>query len=253
MQKQTGSMNESQGWSAGAATNLATWLWPLALLSLWTCPSSAHARHAASAFPAMASVARYMMAPAAEIALARSAAPASVSDKAEVLVLGAHGYKTAVKGTNGFVCYVGRSWENDIDDANFWDPKQHAPECDNAAAARSMLPYYLQRTRWVLSGVSRADMLKRTKSGIAEKRITAPEIGAMCFMLSKEGYLSGASGPWHPHVMLYGPPGPGSEWGADLPGSPVLSHRSDLMPVTIYFVPVRKWSNGTLAQYGAHP
>ncbi|MGH8233667.1 MAG: hypothetical protein ACREPU_05650 [Rhodanobacteraceae bacterium] len=253
MKKWTGSMNVSQRWFAGATTRLAKWLWPLALLGLWTCPSSAHALHAASAFPAMAPVARYMMAPAAEIALARSAAPASVSDKAEVLVLGAHGYKTAVKGTNGFVCYVGRSWENDIDDANFWDPKQRAPECDNAVAARSVLPYYLQRTRWVLAGVSRTGMVERTKTGIAAKQIMAPEIGAMCFMLSKEGYLSGAKGPWHPHVMFYGPPGPGSEWGADLPGSPVLSHRSDLMPVTIYFVPVRKWSNGTLAQYRAHP
>ncbi|MGH9446152.1 MAG: hypothetical protein ACRD3O_10535, partial [Terriglobia bacterium] len=205
MQKQTGSMNESQGWTAGAATHLATWLWPLALLVLWICPPLAHAQHAASAFPAMAPVARYMMDAAAEIALARSAAPASVSDKAEVLVLDAHGYKTAVKGENGFVCYVGRSWENDIDDVNFWDPKQRAPECDNAAAARSVLPYYLQRTRWVLSGVSRADMLKRTKAEIAAKQIKAPEIGAMCFMLSKEGYLSGAKGPGHPHVMFYGP------------------------------------------------
>ena len=253
MQKQTGLMNERRDGFGAAATHLATRLWPLALLVLGTCPSPARAEHAASAFPAMAPVARYMMDPAAEIALARSAAPASVADKAEVLVLGAHGYKTAVKGTNGFVCYVGRSWENDIDDANFWDPKQRAPECDNAASARSVLPYYLQRTRWVLTGVSRADMLARTKAGIAAKQITAPAIGAMCFMLSKQGYLSGAKGPWHPHVMFYAPPGPGSEWGADLPGSPVFSHRSDLMPVTIYFVPVRKWSNGTLAQYAAHP
>ncbi len=47
---------------------------------------------------------------AAEIALARSAAPAAVSDGAEVLVLGRDGYTTAVKGDNGFVCLVERSW-----------------------------------------------------------------------------------------------------------------------------------------------
>ncbi|MGA9854404.1 MAG: hypothetical protein WBR29_03900 [Gammaproteobacteria bacterium] len=203
------------------------------------------------AYPAMVPVAHYMMDQSAEIALARSAAPASVSDKARVLVLGAHGYKTAVKGTNGFVCYVGRSWENDIDNANFWNPKQRAPECDNAAAARSVLRYYLQRTQWVLSGISRAEMLKRTKAEIAARQITAPEAGAMCFMLSKDGYLAGAGGPWYPHVMFYAPPGPGSEWGADLPGSPVLSAPSDLMPVTIYFVPVRKWSDGSLYPYPA--
>ncbi|MGA9852831.1 MAG: hypothetical protein WBR15_07870 [Gammaproteobacteria bacterium] len=203
--------------------------------------------------PAMAPVADYMMNQAAEIALARSAAPASVSDKAEILVLAARGYKTAVKGTNGFVCYVGRSWENDLNNADLWGPKDRSPECDNAAAARSVLPYYLQRTQWALSGVSRAEMIQRTKAEIAAGKITAPQAGAICFMLSKNGYLNAsAGGPWHPHVMFYAHPGPGSDWGADLPGSPVLSHRSYLMPYTIYFVPVRKWSDGTLAEYAVH-
>ncbi len=199
----------------------------------------------------MAPVAHYMMDQAAEIALARTAAPAPVSDKAEILVLGAHGYKTAVKGTNGFVCYVGRSWENDIDNSEFWNPRQRAPECVNKAAARSVLPSYLQRTQWVLSGVSRAAMIHRTKAEIAARQITAPEVGAMCFMLSKDGYIASAGGPWHPHVMFWAPRGPGSEWGADLKGSPVLSSSSDLMPFTIYFVLVRKWSDGTLAKYAA--
>jgi hypothetical protein len=252
MRKQIRSMNQSRGWFAGGAVHLAKRLWPLALPVLWANPSYADAAPEASAYPAMFPVAQYMMDQAAEIALARTAAPASVSDKAEILVLGAHGYQTAIKGTNGFVCYVGRSWENDIDNAQFWNPKQRAPECDNAAAARSVLRYYLQRTRWVLSGVSRAEMLKRTKVEIAARQITAPQAGAMCFMLSKDGYLAAAGGPWHPHVMFYGRPGPGSEWGADLPGSPVFSAPSDLMPVTIYFVPVRKWSDGTLAEYGVH-
>jgi hypothetical protein len=226
---------------------------PLLVLALAVSViSPARANSNKDPYPAMAPVAHYMMEQAAEIALARSAAPASVADKAEVLVLGTHGYETAVKGTNGFVCYVGRSWENDIDNANFWNPKQRAPECDNAAAARSVLPYYLQRTQWVLSGVSKAEMLKRTKAEIAAGQIMAPEIGAMCFMLSKDGYLAGAGGPWHPHVMFWGLPGPGSRWGADLPGSPIFSAPSDLMPYTIYFVPVRKWSDGTLAEYADH-
>jgi hypothetical protein len=41
-----------------------------------------------------------------EIALARSAAPSSISADAQVLVLGRHGYETAVEGKNGFVCFV---------------------------------------------------------------------------------------------------------------------------------------------------
>jgi hypothetical protein len=215
--------------------------------------SPARADDVKNPYPAMAPLAQYTMDRAAEIALARSAAPASVSDKAEILVLGTHGYETAVKGTNGFVCYVGRSWENNFDNADFWNPKNRAPECVNAAAARSVLPSYLQRTQWVLSGVSRDEMIKQTKAAIAAKQITAPEAGSMCFMLSKEGYLGDdAGGPWHPHVMFWGPPGPGSEWGADLPGSPVYSAPSDLLPFTLFFVPVRNWSDGTPAEYGGN-
>ncbi|MGH8124937.1 MAG: hypothetical protein ACREPK_03730 [Rhodanobacteraceae bacterium] len=249
MTKHMRSTNESPDWFAGGAAQLAKMLSPLVLLVVVINSPSVGAAPAVSAYPAMAPMFHYMMDPAAEIALARTAAPASVSDKAEILVLDAHGYKTAVKGTNGFVCYVGRSWENDIGNAQFWNPKQRAPECDNAAAARSVLPAYLQRTQWVLSGVSRAEMLKRTQAEISTKQIKQPEAGAMCFMLSKEGYIASAGGPWHPHVMFYGPPGPGAEWGANLPGSPVLSASSDLMPFTVYFVPVRKWSDGTLAKY----
>lgn len=250
MRKQIRSINQSRDWFDCGAAHLAKRLWPLTLLALWADPSYAYA---ASVYPAMAPVAHYMMDQAAEIALARTAAPASVSDKAEILVLGAHGYKTAVKGTNGFVCYVGRSWENDVDNAEFWNPRQRAPECVNQAAARSVLPSYLQRTQWVLSGVSRAEMTKRTKAEIAARQITAPEAGAMCFMMSKDGYIASAGGPWHPHVMFWAPRGPGSKWGANLSGSPVLSSSSDLMPFTVYFVLVRKWSDGTLAAYGTHP
>ena len=202
-------------------------------------------------YPNMAPLAEYLsVSQSAEIALARSAGPASVSDKAEILVLGAHGYETAVKGTNGFVCYVGRSWENDIDNTEFWNPKQRAPVCFNPAAVRSVLPHYLERTQWVLSGASRAEMIARTKAEIAAKQIAAPETGAMSFMLSKDGYIGAAAGHWHPHVMFWGPPVAGADWGADVPGSPVVSAASDLMPFTMFFVPVPKWSDGTLAEYG---
>jgi hypothetical protein len=203
------------------------------------------------AYPKMAPLEKYLAAtPAAEIAMARSAAPPSVSDQAEILVLGAHGYEHAVKGTNGFVCYVARSWDNDVSNAEFWNPKTRGPMCLNRAAARSYLPIYLQRTQWVLSGVSRADIITRTKAAIAAKTITAPEAGAMSFMLSKDGFLGDdAGGPWHPHVMFWGPPGPGADWGADAAGSPIISAPSDLLPMTMYFVLVRKWSDGTLATY----
>ena len=157
-----------------------------------------------------------------------------------------HGYETAVKGKNGFTCYVSRSWDNNIDNAEFWNPKVRGPMCLNPAAVRSILPNYLKRTEWVLSGVSKAEMLARIKAALAAKKITAPEPGAMSYMLSKGGYLGdGAGGHWHPHVMFWAPPVAGAEWGADLPGSPVLSAPSDVLPFTLFFVPVHQWSDGT--------
>src|SRR5499427_8179291 len=75
-----------------------------------------------SAYPAMADVRQYHMSKVDEIALAKSAAPASIADHAEVLVLGDRGYETAVKGTNGFVCFVGRSWDHSVVSSQFWNP-----------------------------------------------------------------------------------------------------------------------------------
>src|SRR5689334_18134443 len=60
-----------------------------------------------TAYPEMAPAEQYRIANRQdEIALARSAAPPSISGDAEVLVLGRQGYETAVQGKNGFVCFV---------------------------------------------------------------------------------------------------------------------------------------------------
>lgn len=69
--------------------------------------------------PAMAPIEQYLMDRNAEIALARSAAPVAISRDAEVMILGQHGYETAIKGKNGFVCIVERSWMLPYDDPEF--------------------------------------------------------------------------------------------------------------------------------------
>ena len=101
------------------------------------------AQDAKTPYPNMAPLEQYLMDRDAEIALARSAAPESISRDADVLVLGRHGYETAVKGKNGFVCVVDRTWmgqfEGDGADM-FWNPKGRGPVCFNPPAARSILP-----------------------------------------------------------------------------------------------------------------
>jgi hypothetical protein len=197
-------------------------------------------------YPAMAPLAQYQVAsPSDEIALARSAAPVSISGDAEILTLGSHGYETAVKGKNGFVCVVERSWGASFNDAVFWNPKIRGPICFNPASVRSVLPAYLERTRWVLAGVSRTDMIARTRAELAAKTFVFPEPGAMCFMLSKQAYLSDTGGHWHPHLMFFAGHTGAAAWGADLAGSPVISGTDDPAPVTTFMVPVTKWSDGT--------
>jgi len=203
-------------------------------------------------YPNMAPLAQYRMSRSAEIALARSAAPASIANDAAILMLGDGGSETAVKGKNGFVCVVERSWAKDFDDVDFWNPKVRGPTCFNPAAARSVLAEYLRRTRWVLAGVSKPEMLARTKAALAAKTVVAPEAGAMCYMMSKQGYLSDADGHWHPHLMFFLTHTDGATWGADLADSPVFSAQDDLEHVTTFMVPVTAWSDGTPAAMEMH-
>ncbi len=214
---------------------------------------SAWADDAKPAYPAMAPVGQYRVASASEeIALSRSAAPISISGDASVLTLGDHGYETALKGRNGFVCLVQRSWAAGFDDADFWNPKLRAPICFNPAAARTVLPAYLQRTEWAIAGVSRADMIKRTGTELAANRIATPERGAAAFMMSKQGYLGDAAGHWHPHLMFFFAQADGADWGADLHGSPVFAARDESERITTFFVLVPAWSDGTPAVAGMH-
>src|SRR5271165_3652427 len=107
----------------GIAPLVAAGICGLALLLAAPGPAGAEAGKIAS-FPDMAPVDQYRMASRSEeIALARSAAPAAISSAADVLVLGEHGYEMAVKGTNGFVCLVERSWFASFGDPAFWNPR----------------------------------------------------------------------------------------------------------------------------------
>jgi hypothetical protein len=209
---------------------------------------SAWADAAKPAYPVRAPLEQYRAASASEeIALSRSAAPISISGDASVLTLGDHGYETALKGKNGFVCLVQRSWAAGYDDAEFWNPKLRSPICFNSAAARTVLPAYLERTGWAIAGVSKADMIKRTSAELAANRIATPEPGAVAFMMSKQGYLGDVAGHWHPHLMFFLAHADAGDWGADLHGSPVFAARDDSERITTFFVLLPTWSDGTPA------
>jgi hypothetical protein len=204
------------------------------------------AQAAKSTYPAMAPLEQYMIADRnAEIAMARSAAPDSISRDAEVMVLGRHGYETAVKGKNDFLCMVERSWTAGIDDPDFWNPKLRGPICFNAAARRTYLPLTIKKTEWVLAGQSRTQMFDSLKAAFDKKELPTQEAGAMCYMLSKQAYLGDGNGHWRPHVMFFVPQSEAKSWGANLAGSPILAADDPQDQLTIFMIPVAKWSDGT--------
>ena len=234
------------------------WVWAGALalvclaigLKLTLTSRTRNGDHSAT-YPSMVSIEQYLMPDRnAEIALARSAAPAAISSDAKVLVLGWRGYETAVEGRNGFVCLVERSWTSPFNSAEFWSPKVRVPICFNPAAAETILPLSIKRTAMVLAGMSKTQMIDNIKAGFEKKELPVPAPGAMCYMMSRAGHLNDTLGHYVPHLMFYFPLTDKSSWGADLPDSPVTLNpqfRDGPEPITEFVIPVAKWSDGTAA------
>ena len=133
-----------------------------------------------------------------EIALARSAAPPSVSDSATIYVLGDTAWEIAVHGTNGVVCHVNRSWPSSLE-----------PHCYDAEAAASILPMELRRTELLHQGRSLAEANRDIAEGLASGRFRLPRRLAMSYMMSAGQQLISdegqAAGKWKPHVMIFFP------------------------------------------------
>jgi hypothetical protein len=199
-------------------------------------------------YPSMAPLDQYLMPDRnAEIALARSAAPDSISHEAKILVLGPHGYETAVEGKNGFVCAVERGWMAPFDNPEFWNPKIRGPLCFTPPAARSMLPMTYKRTEMVLAGQSKAQIMEGIAT-FAKKKLPPLEPGAFTYMMSKEAYLTDRDGHNIAHLMFYTPVMDAAVWGADLPKSPVmLNPQFALEGIDVFMVLTGVWSDGTLA------
>jgi len=169
-----------------------------------------------------------------------------------VMVLGKSGFTTAVKGANGFLCLVERSWGTSTDDPGFWNPKARAPICFNAAAARSFVPIFLMKTKLVLEGKSKAEILAATSSALDSKELPALEPGSMCYMMSKQQYLNDRDKSWHPHVMMFVSGDAAKSWGADKEDSPVIFGNDPEERVTIFMFWVGNWSDGSPAPTMEH-
>ena len=208
-----------------------------------------------SPYPGMAPIEQYMMDRDAEIAMALSAAPEAITHDATVLVLGRKGYETAIEGKNGFVCAVERGWMGPFDGAEFWNPKIRGPLCFNPPAARSVLPLTYKRTEMILAGKSKAEIIDALKAAYAKKELPALEPGGMSYMMSKQSYLSDGSttddGAHNmAHVMFYTALVKPTDWGADLPKSPIYLNpqfNGQPEPICVFFTLTGMWSDGSPA------
>ncbi|HUK30240.1 MAG TPA: hypothetical protein VLV89_03940, partial [Candidatus Acidoferrum sp.] len=186
------------------------------------------AQPAPAKYPSMFPVEQYLIADrSAEIALARTAAPEAISGDANILVLGRHGYESAVTGKNGFTCLVERGWNSPFDSPDFWNPKLRGPDCYNPPAVRCIPPLILRRAEWALAGASKDQMAARLKAMTEKKELPALEPGAMTYMMSKQAYLTDDDGHNMSHLMFYLPKG--TDWAADLHGSPVQHGNVDVL------------------------
>lgn len=208
-------------------------------------------------YPRMAPVDAYLMDRTQEIALARTAAPAAITKDATILVMTRTGYETAVTGTNGFACLVGRSFNGAPDAAERWNPKIRAAECLNPQAARSVLPFARLRAAMVLAGKSDAEYAERIRAAVKAGEIPPLEPGAMSYMMSRSSYLSDDVHDM-PHLMFF-VTAKDADWGANAPNSPLFGgnywfytpgHEAEaatLPPLSVFLTQVANWSDGTPA------
>jgi hypothetical protein len=154
---------------------------------------------------------------------------------------------------------VERSWMAAFDSPEFWNPKVRGAECLNRQAARSIVPIAELRTRMVMAGHSKAEIVSALKAAFANKQLPDLENGNMVFMMSKSAYLYDAGDHNGPHVMFFTALKDGKDWGAGASGSPVFagpywflsskepSQAKGLPPILVFAVEVAKWSDGTAA------
>jgi hypothetical protein len=206
----------------------------------WLIPTQdTNAQDTKSPYPTMAPIEQYRMDRDAEIALARTAAPPSISRDAEIMVLGHKNFETAVQGKNGFVCAVGRAFAGPLNNPEYWNPKNRSPMCLNPPAARSLWPYAMKQTGMALAGASRVQITDAIRTAVAKKELGPPESGSMAYMMSKGAYLTDRGGHNLAHVMF------------ELPRNGVFQDEPDFFvtwdpaPVIEFNVPVGQWSDGT--------
>ena len=186
----------------------------------------------------------YMIAKDAEIALARSAAPANISDHASIEVLTETGFEVAQTGDNGFTCLVMRGFTGapTFTPPQFrfmvYDPHTVAPICLNPQAVKTVLPYYEFRTKLAIKGKTPEQMAEAVQKAYMHGEIPKRDQVSFGYMWSADQVL-GPAGHWYPHIMIYAPNYENSMLGGNQMGSHLPAVSDDAgTPFTVIVIPV---------------
>jgi len=170
---------------------------------------------------------QYLMPRDTEMALARTAAPAGISDRATIKVLTKDGYEIVHEGDNGVVCVVLRGFAAPTySPAPFrdlvYDATVRAPICFTPPAARTALPYYELRTKLAMAGKGPDQIADSLQAAYIKGDLPRRDVVTFAYMWSAHQHLGPGIGAWHPHMMVFAPYSDnamlgGNEFGSTLP------------------------------------
>ena len=188
----------------------------------------------------------YLMPQASEIALAKSAAPASISDGATIKVLTAFGFTIIHQGDNGFVCMVMRGFSAPTyTPAQFrdlvYDATVRAPICFDPKAAKEVMPYYELRTKLAMQGKNPDQIAEGVQTAYSSGELPKRDGVSFAYMWSSDQNLASGIGHWHPHVMVFAPYYENSMAGGNTFGEPLPQVSDDAgTPFSVVVIPVEQ-------------
>ncbi len=186
----------------------------------------------------------YLLPRDAETALARSAAPAGISDRATIKVLTKSGYEVVRRGDNGFTCMVMRGWTAptytpaELRDL-VYDPAVRAPICFDPEATRTVMPYYELRSTLGMAGQTPDQIARRVEAAYASGSLTKRAGVSFAYMWSADQHLGPGIGHWRPHMMIFSPKYTNEMIGGNPFGGPLPFVSDDAgTPFAVVVVPV---------------
>ena len=206
-------------------------------VGMWVTAAEAQA-------PKYPPIEQYLMHQEDEIALAKTAGPTNISDRATIKVLTKSGYEVAQQGDNGSVCMVMRGFSaptySPVQFRNLvYDATVLPPICFTPAAVRTAMPYYELRTKLALQGKSPDEIAAVVEAAHAKGELPKRNEVSFAYMWSARQNLASGVGHWHPHMMIFVPYYDNSMLGGNPFGSPLPQLTDDAgTPFSVVVIPV---------------